>query len=1155
MADFEAMDQKTSVSKLQHNFLLNPITALTPYLDASGRVFALAGEDAWLKVYDVDSNQLLGQLRIFHSQSIHGIFVSQDSSRDGRILIWGGQSVAISPQAALQALSEGCIPPSPKELKAPDWIYDGILFSSPNLGGALVTAHNEIVPILASSDGSFSFGTLTSPSRPILYSANLTLLSLDTILVAGGTVFGEIIVWKYYLDSTRSSQWDVLFVFTGHEGSIFDVSISPEIEITSDTKIRLLASCSDDRTVRVWDITDRSSSVVSPVNGDHVRVSVAQEARETGFGENSEAKSENRNDSSKCVAVEMGHVSRIWHVKFTGRTDCQGAPIEIFSFGEDGSRQKWELSLDVAKWEEAAKLSTGAGSSYWVQPAGKLRNCGGMVCHSGKNIWSTTVSRRENSLLVMSGGADGRIVTSGGGDASSEKAAAILSSQTPEFSDINSRLTFDEFLRFVPPLAESKVASSGTKKVKEGFYRYVFLSESRLMATAASGRIFIGAIGTPTAWEELSVPEVVRADIASFHMLVSPTTGTAVFGTMSGRIYLLNEARAFTELTQLSSKITDIICPGQSDRPSSENGNPQTQTLFLTAVGQSHTTMLEYEISTGKLIGDPTPVKFDGDYQNYIMTTAAYCGDLLVLGSRVGTLTLYERIDGSWTKIENRKDCRDKDAVTNVTPLPGSSTAFLTTCRDGRYRIYTIDSRDGRPTMHLQHEISPPLGMIEGAQFTRHDGSWELVLHGFRGSYFVVWNETARQELAAVECGGANRPYSYKPSASDPGRLMFVYTKVALMGMYGQKHPTLRVLKEGIHGREIRAVAASDSGYIATAAEDTTIRIWQYKDSKNQTSRGFKCLAVMEKHSAGIQALKWHGDYLLSSAANEEFFIWHITRVKSDYEALAVVCEAVYPDRTGDGDLRIMNLDVQSWDGRADVMLISLALSNSTIRSYRYSKPLGFQLLSTGHYTTACLTQIRHLYTNSHELSVLTASTDGHLAIWSSNRTADSENYTPFTLTVATKIHQSTIKSMDISWSHSSSQSDPCHTYCCLAITGGDDNALGILEILFTPSTSTLTILNKSRVKSAHAAAVTGLAVLPSHPQSNAQGEVTEVATVSNDQRLKVWKVARADEKGRRVSVRMSDNRYSSVADAGDLEVIGTGRLMVGGVGVEIWEF
>lgn len=1142
--------------------MLNPITALTSCRDASGRVFALAGEDAWLKVYDVDSNRLLGQLRIFHSQSIHGIYASQpDQTKYDeavRILIWGGQSVAILPYTALQTLCEGHTPAPPNELKAPDWIYDGILFSSGALTGALVTAHNEIVPITSTPNGtSFSFGALTSPSRPILYSANLCQLSPDTILVAGGTVFGEIIVWKYYLDVTRPSQLEVLFVFTGHEGSIFGVSISPEIEIAPGTRVRLLASCSDDRTVRVWDITDRSTAVVGAGGGEASQIRVTQEARETGFGENSEARPENRNDSSKCVAVEMGHISRIWHVKFTGRTDYHSegeSPVEIYSFGEDCTRQKWELSLDLPRWREAAGFKQGGGVLPWAQPVGKLRNCGAISCHGGKNIWSATVAHREESLLLMSGGADGRIVVSRGGETPIAQQPLVNgSSSMVNYGDVDTRFSFDEFLWSVQSSTEKDSSSPAILKIaKEGFYRYAFLSESTLLVTAASGRLFIGTFGNSIVWEELAVPEAARLDIASFHMLASPTQGTAVLGSLSGRLYLLNEAREIRELAQLPAKITDIICPGQSGERV-RSGKPQTQILFVSVLGQDHAMMFEYENSTGEIFGDLTEIKYDNSYQNYIPTAANYCGNDLILGSRVGAITLYERTADSWTQIESRKDCKDKDAITTITPLPGSSTAFLTTCRDGRYRLYTIENQDGKTTMHLQHETSPPLGMIEGAQFSKHNGAWELILHGFRGKHFVVWNETLRQELAAVECGGANRPFSYTSSSLDPGRLIFVYTKVSQMGMYAQSSPALRVLKEGTHGREIRAVAACDAGYVATAAEDTTIRVWHYKDSVDPTCRGFKCLAVMEKHSAGIQALQWHGDnYLVSSAGNEELFIWHVTRVDSDYEALAVVCEAVYPDRTTDGDLRIMNLDVQSWPGSNDddEMLISLALSNSTLRTYRYSKHLGFTLLSNGHYTGACFTQIRHLRASEHELHVLTASTDGNLAIWSSIRTPSStpptSDPTPplpfpkFTLITATRLHQSTLKSMDIS-------SNPSLT-SWLVVSGGDDNALGFADISFDPSSGEFTIVSKARVKSAHAAAVTGLSIL------RAEGEVAEVTTVSNDQRVKVWRVTRGNRGRKGMKVEVVEDRYSSVADPADLEVICPGMLVVGGVGLEVWE-
>lgn len=1113
-----------------------------------------------MEVYDVKLNVLLGQLRAFRAQPIHGIYISEgDGDPDGsgpQILLWGGHSVTLLPPTTLQSLIEGRTPAPPDELKATDWIYDGILFSSAATGteGALVTAHNEIIPLLAGViGGPVRFGPLVSPSRPILYSANLRLVSPNIILVAGGTVFGEIIVWRYYLDPARSCQPEVLFVFTGHEGSIFGVSISPEFEISPDTKVRLLASCSDDRTIRVWDITEHPSKVEE--SGPLAVIS--SEARETGFGEQPEAGLLGRNDSSRCVAVEMGHISRIWHVKFTGSISVespQETSIEIYSFGEDCTRQKWELSLDLPRWRNAATSCLDFNASPLRQLTGTLRLRGAGHCHSGKNIWSAAASMCGSSSLIVSGGADGKVMISEDSGALGGSPAPDDARQSRDSShDIDICLSFDEFIQSAPaPTATAYDSPSVTRvaiTTKDTFHRYTFLSEQTLLITTAAGRLFLGKLGVSVAWEEVLIPDSIRSDIASFHFHVvrSLPQGKIAIGTVSGRVYLLCENNRVTELTHLSSKITDIFHLKRRNRET-ETGCPRLiETLLITVLGQKCATMLHYDTASGAVVGDAAHPMFDSEYSNYIVTSASYCGNFLLLGFRMGVLSFYENTSGSWQLVESRKDCSSKDAITCILPLPGSSTSFLTTCRDGKYRIYTIDIHSSTTALQLHHEISPPLGVIEDAWFVKPGSrSWELVLQGFRGKNFVAWNETARQELAVVECG-AHRPFSCVSSPSDAGRLSLAFIKASQLRVYTQARPSLRVLKEGCHGREIRAVA-SCGDYLATAAEDTSIRIWQYKNSADPKRRGLKCLAILEKHSAGIKALKWHGsNYILSSAGNEEFYIWRVTRLDSEYETLAVVCEAVYPHRSTYGDLRIMNFDVQSWGAEGDEMLISLTLSNSTLRTYRYSRPLGFQLLSAGSYTGACLTQIRHLRTEENEIHILTASTDGHLAIWSSTRGSDiagqDTSYSELNLVAATKLHQSTVKSMDIFVKSSRSS--------WLAVSGGDDNALGFAYIEWVADRQECSVVSRSRIKSAHAAAVTGLCVL----RGDGRMGTMEVATASNDQRVKLWRISRdAGEVGSGIRVSLLDDQYSSVADAGDLEVVSPGLLMVGGVGLEVWE-
>ncbi|KAK3989144.1 putative cytosolic iron-sulfur protein assembly protein 1 [Cladorrhinum sp. PSN332] len=1100
--------------KLQHDFVLNPITALA-FQDSEETTYLLVAEHTWLRIYDVATSRPVGQLKIFYSQPIHGIHVSESetgsSNGESGVLIWGGQSVTALALSSLQTLAQGATPPQPIEFKAPDWIYDGILFPAGNPKGALITAHNEILPFSVGSDGQgLTFGPLTSPSRPILYSANLCRLGPDTILVAGGTVFGEIIVWKYYFDASRSSQWEVLYVFTGHEGSIFGVSISPEIEIAPGVNIRLLASCSDDRTIRIWDVTDRQLPIPA---GAEIDSKALREARETGFGDNSEAKEENKNDSSRCLAVAMGHLSRIWHVKFGRSSHASNRPIEVYSFGEDTTRQKWELSLDQEKWQGGLTSDT---ESIW-----SLQNFSANSCHNGKNIWSVAVSvKGGQEPLIATGGADGKVVISGGRTGNSAQ----------EYEHLNLAISLEDVLERLqnnlePP--KTTVEEPKTKKgVKYAFQKYSFLSDDTLMATATSGRLFFAKVADSLKWQEVHVSETVTTDLRSYMVMKTPVKDSVILGGATGMVYLHRKGHGVSELAHFSGKISDIIL--LQDYQAEEH---KPWSVIITVLGLDHAVILSFDPSTGKSTIDPRRIALP---DHCIITAAAFAGSSLIIGSRIGALTVHNAASESsdFIPLTSRRDPKGKDAITAVSVLPGSTNSFLAACRDGKYRIYSL-SPDSDPSLHLQHEISPPLGMIEGAWFSSPGSTGaQLILHGFRGKHFVVWNESTRTVLASIECGGAHRPFACISPSGDPNQLRLVFTKASQMRLYSQPVPFLRTLKEGGHGREIRAIAASPSGHcVATAAEDTNIRIWQ-------STPNLKCLAIIEKHSAGIQSMKWlNENYLITSAGSEELYIWRITRLNSSYDALAVVCEAVWDDGTKDGDLRIVDFDVRpSPDSSIDTILIALVLSNSEVRTYTYTPTIQqFTLLSKGLYTGACPTQVRYLPGTEH---VLTAYTDGHLAIW--HNTNDSTELVLSHPPIG--IHQSSIKALDLVTVPENNR--------WLIATGGDDNALGFVDIAYDPNSRTCSVAGRYRVRSAHAAAVTGLCAVDS------EEGVIEVVSVSNDQRVKLWR-GEASENGRGFEVKLLDNKYSSVADAGDVEVLGEEggrrRVMVGGVGMEVW--
>ncbi|KAH6619570.1 hypothetical protein B0J18DRAFT_492362 [Chaetomium sp. MPI-SDFR-AT-0129] len=1361
-------------STLSHSYGLSPVTALAFYTlssqDDKDRILLLAGEDTWLKVYDVSSatgpSRLVGKVKVFEAQAVHGIYVYEatsgynsgsESGRGCPVLIWGGQSVAVLPAEDVLGLIEGVLSgeqpedgervggkgvPSPVEYDAPDWIYDGILYPAESqsqskedtqqLSGALVTAHNEILPFsfrYSSEDPkqprqpekqqTLAFGPVTSPSRPILYSANLALLDASTLLVAGGTVFGEIVVWKYFIPDLDSDQieggrekerYEVLYVLTGHEGSIFGVSISPEMVLPVDAErkeeaVRLLATCSDDRTVRVWDITERESA-----RGSSFQAGL-DGARETGFGgddagighvlDNAEAKEQSdQTENSRCVAVAMGHVSRIWHVKF-GRGPLRSGrrTMELYSFGEDCSRQRWELEL-------------GAEERGVERLRGQLRPGAASTCHSGKNIWSAAVlPRGDDEPLAASGGADGKIVVSG---------RVGLRGDARTYEDLDLSLTLDDVLRSI----SGNNPRETRERTKESFQRYAFLSDSVLAATAA-GRLFLAAVGTPLIWEEVPVPDAIVTDLRSYNVIKSPAKDTLVLNSATGKVYVYEhgtERGRVREVASLGTKVSDILLlsPADYEHPPAQSG----WKVVLNMLGWDHAVFLHFNPSTGTASVDPDTIKLP---QQYIMTSALLCRGVLLTGSRTGALTVYARGDttaGHYEPQASRRDGKTKDAVTAIVPIPGTSEGagrllFLTTCRDGKCRIYSLDVDIG--TLHLLHEIAPPLNTLESAFFTRPPSQGspdmpagpagnnretqhksELILHGFHGPHFLTYNDTTRTVLSRVPCGGAHRPFATVSRASDPGQTRFVFSQGGTLRVVSQGSAQESVVRGGGHGREIKAVAGSwvrgdgpgkgekeKEVLVATAAEDTTIRIWkQDVSSSSSCSSELVQLAILQGHSAGIQALRFFSfpdsssssyssgntrntpTYLLSSAGSEELFVWRLSRLGSNsYDPLAVMREAVWDDRSADCDLRVVDFDVAAWhddacgddkndkdiEGKTEspALLITMVLSDSSIRSYVYrppvedtttkptttssasttstpssnststhqKKPPLFQRLAVGRYTGACPTQVRHLRVDSagagREIHALTAFTDGHVAVWragfgprgtvgtergteqgETEKGEEEEEAAKFHLALVVRLHQSSIKSLDLAVTRSTQAAagGAGGASRWVIATGGDDNALGLVELVFRSSSSSSSVViqgggqegeehgsekggyavvGRYRVRDAHAAGITGVSLSVVHAArlgdevgSGLGGETTEtteadpktethleITTASNDQRVKLWRVQQQHgDNGTKAKIQLLQNRYSAVADAGCLERIAPGTLMVGGVGVEVWD-
>jgi len=271
--------------------------------------------------------------------------------------------------------------------------------------------------------------------------------------------------------------------------------------------------------------------------------------------------------------------------------------------------------------------------------------------------------------------------------------------------------------------------------------------------------------------------------------------------------------------------------------------------------------------------------------------------------------------------------------------------------------------------------------------------------------------------------------------------------------------------------------------------------------------------------------------------------------------------------------------------------LLCLAYSNSTIKLFYYTSTRSeriFRLLAKGQYMTRCLTQVQFTILGPR-ISLITGSTDGHVAIWtlpeslnslfsiSAQKVTRTQKYraplAPLEMTWQSRhcIHQSSIKAMT-----TVVESDKE----LLIITGGDDNALSISRLSFPASESqdTFSFFSTSHPR-AHASAITAITILCQQRHSQDNTIATDVpishselliATSGNDQQLKLWSVhvRISGQATNGIEVSLLQDMYTAVADVSSIgsyseeencddNIAGVRRLrnklVLCGVGMDMW--
>ncbi|KAF7716838.1 Uncharacterized protein PECH_006983 [Penicillium ucsense] len=1147
---------------LEHVDACLPISALK-IVPCEERLFIFQGQGPFFRVIEEQTGRLAAQVQAFKRNHVHGFItfpslkVSEGSSQCHSVVVWGGKSLRII-QFSFSASDGVDLTASSAEYLAPDWLMSGCAtFEEHTETIFLVTANNALLRASAESGRSAQYSKririeqLTTSVKCILYAADLTALSPSHILIASGTAFGEIVVWSCFLtDVGQDAEKPIAAIhhyFTGHDGSVFGVRLFPNIpSLNAGRPGRLLASCSDDRTIRIWDITDceaKSPDDPSAYSTDGF------ELRSTGYGSGL--------GSETCVAKAFGHAARIWNVNLCTFDNKEPTRLSLISRSEDRSCIVWELSWDTSP----------SGTARY-----DLREMSSAQPHIGKHVWALDIFDKGEDVTVFTGGADGALK-------SFKFRKHVFRPSQYNTPSLNESLT------------HKKIAGSDEPR------SFDFISGNCILSCSLRGELRLGCVAPsddlPLEWETLCVFE----DLRSFSIITGiPDKGIALIASSQGLLRLCHHS---------SSSIIELVSLGKRPRSLTliqDNVNSQKCSLVIDYyTGEDAVILTITQRNSG--LPEVTMVPFKLPKAPYIITAACFVreNNYLLLGSELGGLAVYGTLGLglSSSPLVDIRRVHGHEGTTSIREITANSNAenYVLTCgRDGQYCYHNLIIDSNHPekvSLETLDQSSSSLGQDLWGVYLE-DKSGDLMIYGFRSQNFVLRNETRHQDVISIASGGARRLWSFRAGTGDELPL-FVWLEKPDLQVMRIVPDANRSIRAGGHGREIRAMDGicndeEREAYFATGAEDTVVRIFAASRQTSESPWGsFKCLKVLDKHRSGIQQVSWskNGQYLFTSAGLEEFFVWKVQKVSSLGTCVKLVSES--PKSEPDSELRVTSFDtieVMESNGEKG-FLVCLTLSNSIIRIFHFSpyEQHQFTLLAQGRYMTNCLTQIR-LWTRGSSVSLVTAATDGFFTIWDLTDTLDSfyemtssrlkarrsfRSFlsTPKEIACETRyqVQSNSVKGMELV---------SLSAQATVVLTAGDDSSITV-SLLRAPSDGdSETVVSTLSIPDAHAASATAIQVLnydEIHSQATTGLARVIFASSGNDHRLKFWclKIDLAKHSTEALAVEFLLDRYSAVADIAALtflpgilglasepshaDCVIQGNVVVGGAGMEMLRF
>ncbi|XP_067854519.1 WD repeat-containing protein 6 [Heptranchias perlo] len=284
--------------------LLSPITALQFVGD-----YLLSGEGASVNLYALNStngNSRKLSCSVLRNYCVHGIkprWATHAQANGPLLAVFGGKGLIVlelntcDKEPKLQEMGQL------RELH--DWIWDlqwlkGDSESAMYVGLAL--GHNSVV--LCDYKAGRTLCEVHCDEKCILYSACFVGHSWAELVLIAGTVFNQLVLWRMEGPSNEDGRVKTERRISGHSGVIFSINYME--------KNGILASASDDRSIRIWKVGNLRQDLKGGDGGA---------------------------DSVQCLLQLYGHQSRVWSVRLL--------EDHVISVGEDSACIVWSYNGNI----------------------------------------------------------------------------------------------------------------------------------------------------------------------------------------------------------------------------------------------------------------------------------------------------------------------------------------------------------------------------------------------------------------------------------------------------------------------------------------------------------------------------------------------------------------------------------------------------------------------------------------------------------------------------------------------------------------------------------------------------------------------------------------------------------------------------------------